>query len=216
MLCNKDNSRAGFTLIEVLVSITIMAMVGVIVLSATRSGLAMWDKGGAHIERLHRSRVVLDVLNDQIRGALPMSYTVRTSERTVSPLAFDGTASSLRFLSRTSFKDGPDGVPRWVTIQWASGELKVEERRILPPDNAPDPSVYWHDTVLRGDSCAFGFLTDAQPNRPAVWVQAWHFPANPVLPRAVRLSCAIPPKNDVQAVIPLDYAAASATGLVLR
>ena len=137
------------------------------------------------------------------------------------PLAFEGDRTSLRFVSRTSFKDGPDGIPRWIQIRWIAdpaapaGALSVEERRILPPDNTPDSTIYWQGTVLHGESCAFDFLL-AQPNKPVVWLQEWRYPANPTLPKAVRLNCALKQKNTTKLVIPLDYAASSADGLTLR
>jgi prepilin-type N-terminal cleavage/methylation domain-containing protein len=212
----------GFTLIEVLVSITLMAAIATVVLSATRSGMSMWDKGTNHIESLRRSRVVMDVLNDQIRGALPLTYEVRADDRVSALLAFEGTGTGLRFVTRTSFKDGPDGVPRWVHIHWnhdgqsSAGDLIVEERRILPPDNVPDPTVYWRGSVLGGSICSFAFLPPTQPNKPATWLQEWHYPANSTLPKAVRLDCILNDKSTVRSVLPLDYAASSTVGLTLR
>jgi hypothetical protein len=182
----------------------------------------MWEKGTNHIETLRRSRVVLDVLNDQIRGAIPLTYTVRAENRVSTLLAFDGTPARIRFVARTSFKDGPDGIPRWIDIRWnrdqqsPAGELIVEERRILPPDNTPDTVVYWRGSVLKSESCSFAFMTNNEPNKPAIWLQEWHFDANSRLPRAVRLSCTLPSKQVVRSVLPLDYAAPSALGLTLR
>jgi len=206
----------------VLVAITMMAAIAAVVLSATRSGLSMWEKGTGHIETLRRSRLVLDVLNDQIRGALPLTYTVRSDNRVGTFLAFDGTATRIRFVARTSFKDGPDGIPRWVDVRWdrdlqsPSGELIVEERRILPPDNTPEIAVYWRGSVLKTEACSFAFMTNGDPNKPAVWLQEWHYDVNPRLPRAVRLNCTLPSKQAVRSVLPLDYAASSALGLTLR
>jgi prepilin-type N-terminal cleavage/methylation domain-containing protein len=214
--CNKPIPNSGFTLIEVLVSITLMAMLATVVLSAMRSGLAIWDRGTNHLESLRRSRVVLDVLNDQIRGAMPLTHTVKVGERVLLPLAFEGSGFGLRFVSRASFKDGPDGIPRWVDIRWNSGELTVEERRILPPDNVPDSEVYWRGTVLQGESCTFDFRSDAQPGKPAAWLREWRYPVNSTLPRAIRLNCLLQAKNEVQLIIPLDYAESAAAGLTLR
>jgi prepilin-type N-terminal cleavage/methylation domain-containing protein len=206
---------AGFTLIEVLVSITIMAMLSVIILSALRSGSLAWDKGTNRIEELRRSRIATDILNDQIRGALPLTYTVRTTEGAKTLLAFDGIRSGIRFVSRASFKDGPDGIPRWIDLKWAEGSLNVEERRILSPDNAPDSTAYWRDSVFQGQSCTFDFLAQTATNEPAKWMDEWHYPKQPWLPRAVRLQC-VSNGRPLRSVIPLDYALSSAKGLTLR
>jgi prepilin-type N-terminal cleavage/methylation domain-containing protein len=214
--CSKPNPNGGFTLIEVLVSVTMMAVVATVVVSAMRSGMSMWDRGTAHIETLRHSRIVLDVLNDQIRGALPFTYTVTVAQRQVALLAFEGTRTSIHFVTRTSFKDGPDGIPRWVDIHWTAGSLIVEEHRILPPDNTPDPGVYWQGAVYKGEGCAFDYLTHAQPNLPAHWVQEWNNPANLLLPKAVRLNCVLQNKTAVRSILPLDYVSSSVAGLQLR
>lgn len=218
MHCNKPNPYAGFTLIEVLVSVTMMAVVATVVVSAMRSGMSMWDKGTAHIETLRHSRTVLDVLDDQIRGALPITYTVRgDQQQPVMLVAFEGTRTGLRFITRTSFKDGPDGIPRWVYIHWTGDSLIAEERRILSPDNTPDPSVYWQGAVYKGEGCTFDYLLTAQPNMPAQWLPESHnSPSNLALPKAVRLNCVLQNKAAVRSIVPLDYASSSAAGLLLR
>jgi hypothetical protein len=132
------------------------------------------------------------------------------------PLAFDGSQTALRLVARTSFKDGPDGIPRWVDIRWVSGELLVEERRILPPDNTPDSMIYWSGSILRAKSCSFNYLIAAQPGRSVEWLREWHYPANSRLPRAVRLECVVTSANVVESILPLDYALSSAAGLTLR
>jgi prepilin-type N-terminal cleavage/methylation domain-containing protein len=219
--CDKKNPSTGFTLIEVLVSITLMAMISVAVLSALRSGALAWDKGTAKIEDLRRTRVVSDILDDQIRGSLPLFYNFHTEERVITLLGFEGTSTNLRFVSRSSFNDGPDGIPRWVDVKWtrdpqnSSGELIVEERRILPPDNLPESTASWHGAALRADSCSFEFLAPYQPNENAKWVQEWHSPPQQTLPRAVRMSCTSKGKT-MRSLLPLNYADSSVAGLLLR
>jgi hypothetical protein len=209
-------------LIELLVSITIMAVVAAVVVSATRSGLAMWDKGSDHLQTLRRSRVILDVLNDQIRGALPMTYVVRTTERATELPAFDGRRTGLLFVSRSSFKDGPDGIARWIDVEWVhdpqkpTGELTVEERRILPPDNTADAAVEWRGVILQGQSCTFDFLQDAQASTPATWFQEWRYPIRVTLPKAIRLNCVSASKQPMQWLSALDYYESSVGGLKLR
>jgi len=219
--CDKRNPVTGFTLIEVLVSITLMAMISVALLSALRSGALAWDKGTAKIEDLRHTRVVSDIVEDQIRGALPLLYNFQTAERVMTLSGFEGTGTNLRFVSRSSFNDGPDGIPRWVDVRWtfdvkwSSGELIVEERRILPPDNLPESTASWHGAVLRADSCSFEFLAPYQANENAKWVQEWHSPPQQTLPRAVRMSCTSKGKT-TRSLLPLNYADSSAAGLVLR
>src|SRR5262249_16483746 len=169
----------GFTLIELLVSVTIMAMISAVVLSGLRTGMLAWDKGTKHIEDLRRSRVAFQVMHDAVAGALPLMYTVKTEKGPVRRLAFEGENDSVRFVSRMSFKDGPDSIPRWIVIRWmkgsneASGRLIVEERTIMPPDNLPDSAIYWIGEVVDADRCSFEFLPLQAPGKPLAWMRNW-------------------------------------------
>jgi prepilin-type N-terminal cleavage/methylation domain-containing protein len=218
--CVNSNNRIGlrgFTLIELLVSLTIMAMISAVVLSGLRSGMLAWDKGTQHIEELRRSRVAFQVMHGAIAGALPLMYTVKTDKGPVRRLAFDGANDGVRFVSRMSFKDGPNSIPRWIFMRWkrgvneASGELIVEERTIIPPDNLPDSAIYWSGTVVEADRCSFDFLPIEAPDKPLVWTRDWR-PLSDRLPKAVRIVCTARLKENTS-VDALEYAASFAAGL---
>jgi hypothetical protein len=206
---------------EVLVSVMLLAMLSTAVLSALRSGFLVRDKTTKRLEALRRSRTVFDLLDDQIRGAVPLVYTSRIGPNPIDLPAFDGDRQTLRFVTRTSFKDGPDAVPRWVQIQWqqasekADGDLNLEEHRILPPDNQPDRALIWGGSVFRGSSCAFEFLSGARGAEPGRWLPEWHFGPRGVLPKAVRLTCTAGGRI-IRTLAALDLADAAAGGLTLR
>jgi hypothetical protein len=218
---HSTRARGVFTLIEVVVSMTLMALVSVVVLAALRNSLTIWEKGTGHLDRLHRAHVVHEVLYEQIRSAIPFGYTIKVGEAAIRLLGFEGDRNHIRFVSRNSFKDGPNGIPRWVEIRWlanlqnGTGDLTAEERRILSPDNNPDSNVYLRENLLRANDCSFDFLKSSGPTEPAAWTQDWQPPKDATLPRAVRLTCLVESKQ-IRSVIPLDYAASSAAGLLLR
>jgi prepilin-type N-terminal cleavage/methylation domain-containing protein len=220
MSSNNRTVASGFTLIELVVSLTIMAMISAAVFSALRSGLLVWEKGTAHIDDLRRSRVVLELLHESIGGALPFMYAVQAENPTLRSLAFEASHDHLRYVSRTSFKDGPNSVPRWIDIRWQrdpdkqSGALVVEERTILPPRNVPDSAVSWTGRVLEASTCSFDFLERTSSADPAMWTQAWH-PASEQLPKAVRIRCS-GRSGEMVAVSALEYTVSYAAGLRLN
>lgn len=218
---DRNRGARGFTLIELMVSLTIMGMISAVVLSAMRTGLLAWDKGTDHVEDLRRSRAVHEILNESIGGALPFLYGVRSGEGVPSrKLGFEGNNGYIRFVSRASFKDGPGAIPRWIDLRWVrdsvnpSGALVAEERLIRPPDNLPDTSIYWSGSVLRADSCDFTFLDGAVVDKPAAWTSEWR-PLTEHLPQAIRIRCMVESK-EVVSVSLLDYAASYAAGLRLN
>jgi prepilin-type N-terminal cleavage/methylation domain-containing protein len=210
----------GFTLIELVVSLTIMAMISAAVLSALRTGLLVWDKANHHIDDLRQSRILVELLKNSVGGALPFMYTLRNTGTPVRKLAFDGASDSIRFVSRSSFKDGPDSLPRWIEIRWikrpdgTGGELVGEERGVLPPDNLPRETPYWTGQLLEADRCAFDFLENSSRLQAATWMPEWH-PVGEHLPAAVRMRC-MRQSKDIVSVIPLDYAPSYAAGLRLN
>ena len=221
MKSDYQTNRNGFTLIEVIVSITLMAVISAVVVSALRTSFIVWDKETKHLESLHQSRAALEVLVSQIRGALPLIYGIKDGDRPVNIIAFEGDQAHVRFVSRTGFKDGPDSIARWVDIRWTGktdgqmGELVAEERRILPPDNSPDSTILWKSAILKADECSFEFLSLRVGNRGRNWTREWHYPSDTTLPAAVRMKC-VAGEKIVQPLIALDYAESSAAGLVIR
>lgn len=214
-----DRNAAGFTLIEVIVSMTIMALLSVVVLSAVRTGTTVWNKNDAYLSHLHQSHTVIQMLHEQIRGAVPLFFDLKEPERKINVLAFEGDRVHIRFVSRNSFKDGPNGIPRWVEIRWAAqpqtpGNLFLEERRILSPSNQPDPNVYWQGNILQADSCSFDFLKNWVGNEPPAWIPEWPRPAT-LLPQAVRLNC-VTKSRKTTLITSLDHFESSTSGLVLQ
>lgn len=220
MILRSRTNAQGFTLIELIVSLTIMAMVSAAVLSGLRTGLQVWDKGTNHVDELRRSRLVVQLMHDSIGSALPFMYTVRDGEARSRKLAFDAAPDHVRFVSRVSFKDGPGSVPRWIDIRWVPGaekkpgQLVADERIVLPPDNLPDANVYWSGNLLSADSCAFEFLDSAPAEKSLEWTRDWR-PLAEHLPKAIRVRCTAR-SGDMVLVDALDYAPSFTAGMRLN
>jgi general secretion pathway protein J len=74
-LKQRCRSSHGFTLIEVMVSMTIMAMILGIAYSGLRLSLNAWERGGKAIVDLDRRVVVERLLRRQLAMAYPMEIT---------------------------------------------------------------------------------------------------------------------------------------------
>jgi general secretion pathway protein J len=86
---------AGFTLVEVLIAVAIVAGVLAVALGAARVGLAAWRQGDARAEGLQHARS-LTLLLDQVISA---AYPYRIEAGDAGRLAFEGEPERLAFVT---------------------------------------------------------------------------------------------------------------------
>lgn len=214
MYWRNDKKACGFTLIEVMVSLTILAGLLAVTYSGLRAALTMWEKGNASAQEFERRQTVLGVLREQLRGALPVSYIVEEGAQRQQRIAFGGSSDSLRFVSATSWRDGPNAVPRWIELKW-DRRLKIDERRMLSPSNTPSAQSLWHLELDTFEEFRLRYLRREQPDRPAEWVETWDMQERRELPAAV----AIEGKTGgvfTSQIVPLDYAEANWQGFQVQ
>ncbi|MGA1795780.1 MAG: type II secretion system protein J [bacterium] len=64
--------QSGFTLLELMISVTILTLILGVIFGAMRLGSRSWEKGEERIDRLQRMRVTYDILSEDIRS-IPLS-----------------------------------------------------------------------------------------------------------------------------------------------
>lgn len=92
----------GFTLLELLVSLTLLSLIAGIVVAGFRIGLRAWEAGETRAEAIQRSRAVLDRMAQELRSVAPVTKgaQARTTAR------FTGKPDRLQFTA------GPAPFPR--------------------------------------------------------------------------------------------------------
>ncbi len=85
----------GFTLLEVLVAVVIMAVIMTTAFSALRLGGRSWEAGVTRASDNERFRTVAGLLRRQISQVIPMTWPNHTEKR----MAFEGTSEQLRFVA---------------------------------------------------------------------------------------------------------------------
>jgi general secretion pathway protein J len=208
-------SRRGFTLVEVMIALTLLGLAAALLTSGTRLALDVSSRGAAKAESLRREKIERDLLRGQLRGALPFQYWTNENRR-IEHLAFEGEADHIRFVSRDGILDGPETLPRWVDLRrqaLLNGESKlvVEERRILPPDNLPGDIPTARVEMFNCADLRFGYL-DTSGDKPQ-WSSQWDTAEVKMpLPAAIRLQCKTR-TDSTDWLIPLDYSDAARQGV---
>jgi prepilin-type N-terminal cleavage/methylation domain-containing protein len=214
-----NSNEHGFTLVEVLVALTLLGLIATMVAAGTRLGLDLAARGNANTDALRIEYLQRDLLRSQVRGALPFLYGTRENNVRTEHSAFEGRSDRVRFVSRYGLKDGPDSLPRWVDIRPATdadaqGAIIVEEHRILPPDNLPETIAAARIEIANCTEVRFEYL-DRSRETPA-WISTWDAAVSKLpLPAALRMQCKTP-KDPMRMMIPLDYYDSGRQGLSFK
>jgi prepilin-type N-terminal cleavage/methylation domain-containing protein len=213
------SNRRGFTLIEVMVALTLLGLVATLLTSGTRLGLDVSARTNARADAVRTEQIERRLIHGQLLGALPYRYWTETEGKRIEHIAFEGEMDGVRFVSRNGMSDGPDNLPRWVELRRKAttdplAPLVIEERQVLSPNNQPGESTIARAEMLTCPNARFEYLgkTGEKPE----WLSSWTGPDRKApLPFAIRIECKVP-GNPVRLLIPLDYAESARLNLLFQ
>jgi general secretion pathway protein J len=186
---------AAFTLVEVMVTLTIMGFILLMIFGAFRLGIAAWEKGETNKEAYQRTRIASQLISQQMKSAVP--YKIKTQKAEGDYLAFEGKARSLKFVSALSLKAKKASGLVYAFYEFreggkGGGRLILYEGRVLnknfleenPPEDAAVP-------IFEGlADVRFEYYREEDPekNRIGGWVEEWSAKEEKELPTALRLT----------------------------
>ncbi len=100
-MSNGKSSR-GFTLLELMIALTIVAMIVVIIFGALRIGIRAWEKGERDVDSRQRQRIVLDLIKRQLTST-SVSEVWGMDQQLVS---LTGDSKSIDFVSHIPMTPG--------------------------------------------------------------------------------------------------------------
>jgi general secretion pathway protein J len=185
-----SGKTSGFTLIEVIVTLTLLGFIVLIIFGAFRLGLAAWERGETTRGEYQKIRTVSQMISRQIKSAVP--YKVKTTKAEGDYLAFEGKARSVRFVSALGLKamQSEGFVHSVYEFREDGGRFVLFEQRVLnkdffEEDLKEDRAV----ALLEGISdIRFEYFREenAEENEAESWVDEWSAKEKKKLPRAVR------------------------------
>jgi len=110
--------EVGFTLLELLVSMTILALIFVAALGAIQVGSKSWESGERRAEANQRTRALVDSLARE----LTMIYPLRIKQQDKDIVAFHGRSDSLTFAT----------FPRSYGVEPFSHMVRIVEYTVAP------------------------------------------------------------------------------------
>lgn len=97
--------EAGFTLLELIISIALIGIIVLIIAGAMRLGFRSVDSGEKRIESLERMRASLNIIDSQIQSEMPLTY----DDEGVRKFYFKGERKLMQFATNYSIWGGEKG-----------------------------------------------------------------------------------------------------------
>ena len=185
----------GFTLMEVMVTLTILGFILLMIFGVFRLGFSAWEKGETNKEVYQKVRITSQLISRQIKSIVP--YKIKTQKAEGDYLAFEGKARSLKFVSALPLRSRqPEGfvfaVYEFKKEGAEEGRLVLYERKVLNKDFMEEtPREESGAALLEGVVEAhFEYYReeDKDKNREAGWVEEWNAREEKELPRALRIT----------------------------
>ena len=191
---HRVNGRSGFTLLELLISLTILSVIVVIIFGALRIGIRAWEKGERELDTRQRQRIVLDLIKRQLA-----STSVGEVWGGDQPLvSLKGDAKSVEFVSHIPLTPGNRFGTVYVkyVVKAATGDegeqLTFYERNVALLDKktaAGNPDEGDFSELLTGmKSIVFEYLKVRPGEAESRWQESWDPAVDNGVPRAIRVT----------------------------
>ena len=178
----------GFTLIELVIALTLLAAMMTMLYSGVSFAMRAWDAGELHARRTVDLRISENFLRRELSEIFPMRWKDPLTLR----FAFKGESNRLRFVSSRPAGLSEGGlalVGMELESQPGTRSKRLVMRRALPDESAKDfgPLDQAKGTVLSPDveDVRFSYFGAENDVSSAAWVDEWEFPGK--LPMLVRI-----------------------------
>jgi prepilin-type N-terminal cleavage/methylation domain-containing protein len=178
-------ASSGFTLIEVVLALTIFALIAAILYGAFSLGHSAMAKSQVSSARNQKQRSIADLLGSYVRSAFP--YRESPQEQTIF---FEGDSEKLTFVSAYSQGMGGRGMAK-IQISTAEGEnerasLTLEETVPVRINSEVAAAGQIYSIVLEDNIKEFRLAYLDPQAEEETWEDRWDGRERRVLPRAVR------------------------------
>jgi len=197
-LCGIVGRSDGFTLLELLISGTILAVIVTLIFGGLKIGVDAWEKGERDIDENQRLRVLAELIGSQITSLYTREKVILPGQ---PPFFMRGDEKSLEFASLIPLLIKSEGRPVYVRYEVVRDEESGKEQLLLYQidlfflsqehefegrggNNAPVL------LVPRAEEILFRFLDKEKGKEESSWLREWGKEKQGDLPLAVKVHMA--------------------------
>jgi general secretion pathway protein J len=173
------SAAPGFTLLELLVAITLLGLLMATLFGALRLGARVWETGETRLDAAARIQIVQEMVRQRLAQALPLEAVLRGEGENYQPL-FLGRVDSVRFATLLPEHLGGDIALMELALAEADdadgiANLVLRWRRFDPdgePVATPEPA---EERVLleRVEALEFAYFGALGQDELPEWWEAW-------------------------------------------
>lgn len=161
------NSQKGFTLLELTISITMLALIVLIIAGTLRLGYRSIESAERKIEASERMRVSFHVIDSQIQSYIPLTY-IENGERRYY---FKGNKTSMQFSTNYSVWGGERG---YVVSTYDVVASENNKQALLVTENVVGIELARQTKLLENfDSISFKYYYKDPTEEHGKWIEEW-------------------------------------------
>lgn len=182
----------GFTLLELMLSITMIGIIILITAGAMRLGYRSVEKGDERMESVERIKSSINLMISQIQSSFPLTYEDNGEKK----YRFRGERQSIEFSTNYSVWRGQKG---YVTVKYMVEEEGGKSNLYASEGIVGTENVRNIKLLDASDEIHFEYFERDVTNEKGTWVSAWTDDSK--LPQKVKIHVLIKGK-DLSIVIP--------------
>ena len=175
---SRARRQVGFTLIELVAAITLLAVLATILMGTVRGAERSTSAANDAVERTEQYARTQAFLREHISGVLPMRWRREVQQ----PLKFSGKSSSLTYFAPVTSQIAEGGVMWWELALSKAGQKSqlVLRRQAADPEEKSVPDLSSAEPIVLADnidalSISYFDSGDDPLNNPdaGTWLDSW-------------------------------------------
>jgi len=161
-----SRGTAGFTLLELLVTMSLLGLLTMVMFGGMRFGVQVWARTGSDLTASNSLRKAENLIQRELSRAYPLY----SSNGTTAQIAFDGEPHRIRYLAPSS--DVPGAMDDVILEANGDGQ-SVTLVRTAKAELARSDEVHRSTLVSKIHSIAFSYFGAAQDGAKPEWSGDW-------------------------------------------